>query len=64
MNQLFKGATIFNGDISSWDTSQVTDMEKMFNGNTGFTGDLSSWDISKVTVPGSLTSPLTKAQID
>ena len=38
----------FNGDISKWDVSNVTDMSYMFFGATSFNGDLSSWDISNV----------------
>ena len=41
----------FNGDISKWDVSNVTDMHKMFR-NSDFTGknsDLSNWDVSNVT---------------
>ena len=41
----------FDGDISKWDVSNVTDMHKMFR-NSDFTGknsDLSNWDVSNVT---------------
>ena len=38
----------FNGDISSWDVSQVTDMSNMFL-ETPFNQDISSWDVSQVT---------------
>ena len=38
----------FNGDISKWDTSNVTDMNGMFS-NCAFNGDISGWDVSKVT---------------
>ena len=34
----------FNGDISRWDTSQVTNMYQMFRGNIGFNGDIGGWD--------------------
>ena len=40
----------FNGDLSSWDVSNVTDMHRfMFQDATNFNGDLSSWDVSSVT---------------
>lgn len=41
----------FNGDISKWDVSNVTDMDVMFDGSkyTGENGDLSKWDVSNVT---------------
>ena len=40
--------TPFNGDISGWDVSSVTNMEDMFH-NTPFNGDISGWDVSSVT---------------
>ena len=46
---MFQGATSFNGDLSAWNTSSVTDMWSMFNGATSFNGDLSAWDVSSVT---------------
>ena len=39
----------FNGDISKWDVSRVTEMESMFSGATEFTGDISKWDVSSAT---------------
>ena len=39
----------FNQDISSWDTSNVTNMESMFKDQTAFNQDIGSWDTSKVT---------------
>lgn len=39
----------FNGDISLWDTSNVTDMQEMFCNNTRFNGNISQWDVSNVT---------------
>ena len=43
------GATLFNGDLSGWDVSGVTDMSGMFQGTSRFNGDLSGWDVSSVT---------------
>mgnify|MGYP002516597932 CR=1 FL=1 len=38
----------FNGDISMWDVSSVTDMSWMFN-HSSFNGNISNWDVSNVT---------------
>ena len=38
----------FNGDISQWDVSSVTDMTRMFYECKNFNCDLSGWDVSKV----------------
>ena len=40
--------TDFNQDISSWDVSNVKDMNGMFRDNKRFKQDLSNWDISKL----------------
>ena len=49
MYAIFNQATVFNQDLSSWDTSNVTTMRAMFNGATAFNQDLSNWDIGAVT---------------
>lgn len=38
----------FNGDISGWDVSNVTDMGLMFLGASNFDQDLGGWDIGNV----------------
>jgi surface protein len=48
MSELFNYLDKFNGNISLWDVSNVTDMRSMFYGSR-FNGDLSDWDVSKVT---------------
>lgn len=48
MSMLFTfSRTKFNGDISEWDVSNVTDMRFMFC-DTKFSGDISDWDVSNV----------------
>ncbi len=39
----------FNQDISTWDTSKVTNMSYMFYNANAFDQDISGWDTSKVT---------------
>ena len=48
MSDLFVG-TDFNGDISNWNTSNVTDMSFMFYDCESFKQDISDWDVSNVT---------------
>ena len=40
---MFREADAFNGDISAWDVSSVTDMYQMFYQASTFNQDLSSW---------------------
>ncbi len=40
--------SLFDGDISQWNTSNVTFMDSMFNGATKFNSDISKWDVSNV----------------
>ena len=44
----YSSAFEFNGDISNWDVSNVTNMQNMFSGSE-FNGDISNWDVSNVT---------------
>ena len=37
----------FNGDISKWDVSKVTNMKSMFQ-HSDFNGDISNWDVHNV----------------
>ena len=47
MSWLFAN-TLFNGDISEWDTSNVTHADHMFENNQMFNGDISKWNVSKL----------------
>ena len=47
MSDLF--TTEFNGDISLWDVSNVTDMNNLFVYCSQFNKDISKWDVSNVT---------------
>ena len=47
MSYLFANIN-FNGDISRWDVSNVTDIHSMFSGCREFNQDISGWNVSKV----------------
>ncbi|MFM1878376.1 MAG: hypothetical protein RLZZ241_1242 [Bacteroidota bacterium] len=50
MSLLFNnGQGNFNQNISSWDTSNVTDMNNMFSGAGSFDQNIGNWDTSNVT---------------
>jgi surface protein len=53
MAALFR-QTSFNGDISYWDTSRVTNMNTMFFSATAFNQPIGSWDTSNVTIMSSM----------
>jgi surface protein len=40
---------LFNGDLSTWNTSSATKLNSLFSGASSFNQDLSTWDVSKVT---------------
>lgn len=42
--------TLFNGDISGWNVSQVSNMEGMLFGAGAFNQDISGGDVSRVTL--------------
>ena len=48
MARLFESSN-FNGNIESWDTSNVTDMNRMFYKALSFNKPIGGWDTSRVT---------------
>jgi surface protein len=50
MSWMFKDSQ-FNGDISKWDVSNVTNMILMFE-QSQFNGDISKWNVSKMANVG------------
>lgn len=53
MRSFFLLCSNFNGDLSSWNVSNVTNMDSMFRG-TAFNGNISSWNVGNVTVLSSM----------
>ena len=49
MSLMFNGATAFNGNITSWNVSSVTDMDDMFKNAQSFNQNISSWNVRNVT---------------
>jgi len=48
MSSMFEGATSFNGNITSWNTSAALLMTEMFKNAVLFNQDISNWDVSNV----------------
>jgi Mycoplasma protein of unknown function, DUF285 len=44
----FMHAVRFNADISTWNTSSLTNASEAFFGAISFNGDVSAWDVRKV----------------
>ena len=53
MDHMFWGATIFNQDISGWNTQQVTSMKGMFVDAKAFNQPIGDWDTANVKILGS-----------
>ena len=45
----FRECTLFNGDVSGWNTATVTDMNGIFSGAAAFNQNISSWNTTAVT---------------
>ena len=48
MRSMFNGTTVFNQDISHWDTSGIQTMDSMFAHATAFNQDISNWNTAMV----------------
>lgn len=48
MSFMFNGATSFNGNITNWNVSHVTNMFVMFAYTTSFNQDISQWNVSNI----------------
>jgi len=46
---MFSAASLFNCDLSKWNTNQVKSMYGMFAAASSFNGNVSSWDTRRVT---------------
>lgn len=46
---MFYNARNFNTDISTWDVSNIANMDYMFYGTTSFNQDLSGWNVGQYT---------------
>jgi surface protein len=54
MSFMFNNASVFNQNISNWNTSNVTDMTALFFGASSFNGDISGWNTGNVTTMNSM----------
>ena len=52
LENMFDGATKFNGDIGNWDVSNVLNMENMFYQASSFNQDIGGWDVGAVVDMG------------
>lgn len=48
MSNLFRDASSFSEDISSWDVSNVSNMIRLFHNADNFNANISNWDVSRV----------------
>jgi len=49
MDNMFKAAHIFNGNIANWDVSNISNMTGLFYHAFLFNQDISAWNVSNVT---------------
>ena len=48
MRFMFQNASVFNQDISSWNTENINNMSAMFSGASAFNQDISKWNTGMV----------------
>jgi len=48
MNRMFRDATAFNQNISSWNTGAVTNMYEMFKDAPAFNQNIGTWNVANV----------------
>ena len=56
VSRMFYKANAFNGDLSNWDVSLMTNLRYMFDRAPLFNSNLSNWDVSSVTDMASMFS--------
>jgi surface protein len=56
---MFRSASVFNGNISGWNTGAITSMTLMFYGATAFNQNIGSWNTSSVLDMSSMFSSAT-----
>jgi len=49
MGRMFRDATAFNQNISSWNTGAVTIMQQMFKDAPAFNQNIGTWNVANVT---------------
>ncbi len=49
MSYMFRNASTFNYDVSSWNVSNVNDMKGLFFSASAFNQDIGSWNVGNVT---------------
>lgn len=66
LSSMFQGASSFNQNISTWNTSAVSNMASMFSGATAFNQNIGSFNIAATTIMLNifLNSGISKANYD
>ena len=56
LDNMFRGATLFDGDLSNWNVSTITNMSGMFHSAESFNGDITTWNMSNLEFASSMFS--------